>query len=328
MLLRVNSSLLALVLLLLPLLLVSQTLAPPAQAQEAADDQQTAAEGAFKIPEEEQPFWDAAQKFLDAYAQRDAKSIGEMFTDDAEMFDEFGEVTQGREAIVAMYQQVFTESPDALITEINLHKVRYVSDDVAIEEGRAVSKPSADATPNISRYVAIHVREDGVWRIDMLKNFAQAGLSRDQQLQRVAWLVGEWVSEDDESVVQTECDWSEDGNYLLRRFTIRIEGSDVMQGVQRIGWDPVQNQIRSWTFDSEGGFVEGAWTQNGDRWIVVSSGVNSEGQTASGTAVYTIIDAEMVTWQFRNLVIGSELREDLEPIVMTRRPPAPATASN
>jgi len=311
---RMNRSLPAL-LLLLPLLL-----APNASFGQEAEE--------FAIPEREQPFWDAAQKFLDAYVARDAAAIGEQFTEDAEIFDEFGEITHGRDAVVTMYQQVFEEYPDASIAEINLHKVRHITDSVAIEEGRVVSRPGGGAAATTSRYVAIHVKEDGVWRIDMLKNFAQQGLSRNEQLQRVDWLVGEWVSEDEESIVHTECRYSEDGNYLLRRFTVRISGEDVMNGVQRIGWDPLQKQIRSWTFDSEGGFVEGTWRQAGNQWIVVSSGTNSEGQSAAGTAIYTIIDPEMITWQYRSLVVGNELREDLEPIVLTRRPPAPATASN
>ena len=32
-----------------------------------------------------------------------------------------------------------------------------------------------------------------------------------------------------------------------------------MTVTQRIGWDPAAKQIRSWEFDSEGGFGEGTW---------------------------------------------------------------------
>ena len=33
---------------------------------------------------------------------------------------------------------------------------------------------------------------------------------------------------------------------------------------QRIGWDPVADHIRSWEFDSEGGFGEGKWGGDGE----------------------------------------------------------------
>lgn len=312
--------------LFLMLLLLSSTQFLARHANSAETEESTGP-AAFQIPEAEKPFWDAAQMFVDAYAQRDAASIGALFTEDAEIFDEFGDVTQGRDDIIALYEQVFREYPRAAIDEINIHRVRYITDRVAIEEGRVVSASGSGGGRTMSRYVAIHVNEDGAWRIDMLKNFAQEGLSRNEQLQRLAWLEGEWVSEDDESVVHTDCTWSDDGNYLLRRFTVRISGQDVMNGVQRIGWDPLQKQIRAWTFDSQGGFAEGVWNQNRDQWIVVSSGVNSEGESASATAIYTIIDAEMFTWQYRNLLVGNEFRKDIKPIVMTRRPPSPAAVA-
>ena len=100
-----------------------------------------------------------------------------------------------------------------------------------------------------------------------------------------------------------------------------------MDGVQRIGWDPLRRQLRSWTFDSTGGFSEGFWSRNGDQWIVTSTGVTSDGESASGTAVYHIIDAERVTWEYRNLVVGNELREGVAPVPMVRRPPSPQAAA-
>lgn len=304
-----------------------QTRDAPADAVEAdATAASAAASGAseFQIPEAEKPFWESAQKFVDAYAARDASALGQLFTAQAEFYDEFGELTTGRDAIVAMFDAVFEEAPDALVNEINLQKVRYVAPNVAIEEGQVVATPAPGAAPQTSRYIAVHVREDdGAWRIDVLKDYAQEGLSRQQQLERLAWLVGEWVSEDSESVVHTRVGWSEDGNFLLREFTVHIEGRDVMQGVQRIGWDPVRNELRSWMFDSRGGFSEGTWKQSGTQWIVVANGVTADGETANGTAVYNVIDSEMFTWEYRNLVIGNELVDGIAPIMMTRRPPEP-----
>lgn len=295
--------------------------AAPADPEEKVD---SAATAEFEIPEKEKPFWESAQKFVDAYAARDAKAIGELFTEDAEFFDEYGELTTGRDAIVDLFQSVFDEAPEARLDEINLQKVRYVAPNVAIEEGLVVATPMPGAASQLSRYIAVHVREDDeIWRIDTLKDYRQEGLGRQEQLQRLAWLVGDWVSEDSDSVVETRCGWSEDGNFLLREFTVHIAGRDVMTGVQRIGWDPVRKELRSWMFDSEGGFSQGTWKQAGPRWIVVANGVTAEGETANGTAVYNIIDSEMFTWQYQNMVIGSEFIADIDPIMMIRQPPEP-----
>ena len=35
--------------------------------------------------------------------------------------------------------------------------------------------------------------------------------------------------------------------------------------LQRIGWDPVKRQFKSWVFDTEGGFVEAYWTRDGNQ---------------------------------------------------------------
>ena len=43
------------------------------------------------------------------------------------------------------------------------------------------------------------------------------------------------------------------------------------RGTQRIGWDPVAGQFRSWDFDSQGGYSEGLWSRDGDRWIIKMS---------------------------------------------------------
>ncbi len=44
-----------------------------------------------------------------------------------------------------------------------------------------------------------------------------------------------------------------------------------MKSSQRLGWDPVQQKIRSWTFDADGGFSEGYWTPTENGWIVKST---------------------------------------------------------
>ncbi len=301
--------------------------AKPADESPADDDAKNDAKK-FEIPADEKPFWDSAQAFVDAYAKRDAASIGQMFTEGAEFFDEFGQRTVGREAIVAMFEQVFAESGEALVDEIQIERVRKVSDDVTLEEGYVVASDTADGPRHRSRYVALHVRgDDGKWRINTLKDYPREDGARHEHLAQLSWLLGEWVNQDGQSVVHTECRWSDDGNYLLRSFTIqRFDGRE-MNGVQRIGWDPAIKKLRSWTFDSEGGFFDGFWTRHDNEWRVATSGVTAEGEKTTGLAVYTAVDAEMITWQHQNLIVGDEVRDNGVLVTMVRRPPAPKEES-
>jgi uncharacterized protein (TIGR02246 family) len=298
--------------------------ANPAGATIAGGDSATAT-----IPAHEQPFWDSAQAFVDAYANRDSAAIGDMFTEDAEFLDEFGVLTEGREGIRAMFAGVFEANQDALINEIQITRIRPLSETVAMEEGFVISSPATDAPRNRSRYVALHTKQsDGKWRINTLKDFPREPLGRQEQLSQLAWMVGDWVNEDQDSVVHTTCDWSPEGNYLLRSFTMQKYDGSELSGVQRIGWDPALKKLRSWTFDSEGGFFHGLWTQDGPRWLLNLAGVTSEGESVTATSVFTVIDAEMVTWNYRNLIVGGEVRGETEPIIMVRRPPATMQTSN
>ena len=42
-------------------------------------------------------------------------------------------------------------------------------------------------------------------------------------------------------------------------------------------WDPALKKLRSWTFDSEGGFFNGLWTKDGNQWLLTSAGVKADG---------------------------------------------------
>ena len=305
-----------------------QSAAAGAQPGAATEQPGAAAEqsGAAAAPAEEKPFWDAAQAFVDAYAKRDAEAIGQLFTADAEFYDEFGEITVGRDEIAASFHRVFEATPGALIDEIAIDRVRMVSDNVALEEGRVATVEFPGGPRDLSRYIALHVKEkDGQWRIHTLKDYTRNKATAAENLEALSWLVGEWVSEDSATRAEITGRWSDDGNYLIREFRVKFQGRPLRTGVQRIGWDPVKREIRSWMFDAQGGFVEGSWKRNGDQWLVTSQGYNADAETAAGVAVYTVHDAERITWQYRSLVIGNEFQDEVEPVVLVRRPP-PAAA--
>ena len=65
---------------------------------------------------------------------------------------------------------------------------------------------------------------------------------------------------------------------------------DDLEGTQVIGWDPAAGTIRSWMFDSDGGFGEGTWSKKDNSWIVKFNQVLPDGRKASATNIYTLID--------------------------------------
>ncbi|HEX3727048.1 MAG TPA: DUF4440 domain-containing protein, partial [Pirellulales bacterium] len=110
---------------------------------------------------------------------------------------------------------------------------------------------------------------------------------------------------------------------LLSEFTIQVAGHAVMKGSQRIGWDPLAKMLRSWVFDSEGGFSGGVYTRDGDRWIIKMTGVTHDGKPASATNVITRVDKDRMMWQSRDRMVGDEAMSDIDEVPVVRKPPKP-----
>jgi len=84
-------------------------------------------------------------------------------------------------------------------------------------------------------------------------------------------------------------------NFLVR--TIHVQGNETTtDGWEIIGWDPVRQQIRSWIFDSNGGFGETIWVNNGDDWLIRASNVLPDGSRSTAENVLTKVDDNKFTW--------------------------------
>jgi hypothetical protein len=80
----------------------------------------------------------------------------------------------------------------------------------------------------------------------------------------------------------------------------------------RIGWDPANETIRSWVFDSLGGFGEGSWRRDGNRWTVESTGVLPDGRTGSSTDVWEFVDENSYVWRSTDREIDGQPMADAE----------------
>jgi hypothetical protein len=137
------------------------------------------------------------------------------------------------------------------------------------------------------RFTAVWVKRNGRWLLSSLReSVTSVSSSTSARLEPLAWLVGEWIGTSEDAVILLSSQWSGDGNYILREFLIRRDGHEDIGASQRIGWDASAGEIKSWTFDSQGGSGEDRWRREGDRWIVESTEVTAEGKEAKTVAVY------------------------------------------
>ena len=101
------------------------------------------------------------------------------------------------------------------------------------------------------------------------------------------------------------------------RFTIR-QKDRTLSGFQMIGIDPGSKELRSWTFESEGGFGEATWSRDGKKWVLDSAGRLTDGSTMAATNILTPLDQDSFTWQAVKRSIDGEEVDDLPPVKVTR----------
>ncbi len=260
--------------------------------------------------------------FEQAFGKGDAPAIAGLFTEMGEAIDLDGNAIRGREAIRAHYADRFASAPgDKLATEVEL--IHFLASGVARQDGRSKVSPAGGGTPSSYRYTATLVKGDEGWKIATLRELEDPTVGHHERLKELEWLVGEWVEETGDAVIATAMDWSEDRNFLIRSFEVRVASKPTLKGTQRIGWDPLTKQIKSWVFDSRGGYGEGFWNRSGDRWIVKSTGVRPDGQMTSATQVLTRINKDRILWKSTDRTLGGETRDDIDEFVMVRKPPEP-----
>jgi uncharacterized protein (TIGR02246 family) len=259
--------------------------------------------------------------FLNAYNAKDSKAIAALFTPDGQIEDKEGDVSQGREAIEKVFAKMFSEAPKKHI-DVNVESIRFIGPDLAIEEGSTKEVSAPGEPPEYDRYTVLHVKRDGKWTMALAKDQEGPPPSSHEQLRPLAWLVGNWVDDGGSSVVVSSCRWSDDRNFLLQEFKLLTNGRDAMNVSQRIGWDPVAKCVRSWVFDSEGGYGESVWTRDGSAWIIKATGVRPDGTTASATNSLIPVGTDGYVWRSTDRIVGDERQLPTE-VKVVRKPPEP-----
>jgi len=263
------------------------------------------------------------QAFIKAYNAKDAKALGALFTQNAEIQDEEGDMTVGRDAIVARFARSFSaDGGDTL--GVTTESFRFLGSDLAIEEGTATISSRAGGSPRTNRYSVIYAREGGRWLHARIRDEPSDEISPHEQLLALEWMLGDWVNESDDALVLTTCTWSKDGNFLLREFDVKVEGRIDLSGTQRIGWDAQKKQFRTWVFDTKGGFAEGLMFREGDRWVIKSTGVRPDGMSVSVTTTITILGKDRMRWESSDRTLGDAPLPETDRFHLVRRAPAPA----
>ena len=227
----------------------------------------------------------------------------------------------GRDKIQAAFQEFFAAHKDCKL-QIGVIDMRLVTAEVAAVDAAAKMTPAPEGLDGEPRSTILLVLRDGRWLIDSIREMVGGAPSHYGQLKDLGWMVGDWACKTAGASgvsLHSACDWTANGSFLIRKFSIERKDG-VMTGTEVIGWDSRADRIRSWIFESDGGFGESWWTRDGNRWIVKYKGILADGDDVSATQVLTHVNVNTLTLESTERTINGRKRPDVAKLTIKRCP--------
>lgn len=258
---------------------------------------------------------ETAKSYVEAFERGDAKAIAALWAEDGVYADRSGDTVQGRDAIEKAFEEFFSKNKGAKL-QIEIEALHLPAEDMAIEIGDSVTTVGESAPKSGARYKAIHVKKDGAWKLQSVEEGPPLPPSNYQHLKDLEWLLGNWMDESvledkQKVVVHTQARWAMNRNFIVRTFTETLDNRVTMTATQRVGWYAPAKEIRSWTFDSDGGISVGVWSKDGDKWVVKSDHVLRDGSQATETETATIDGVHTHTWRLTERKLAGKQLPDL-----------------
>jgi uncharacterized protein (TIGR02246 family) len=258
------------------------------------------------------------EAYVEAFHKADAKALAAFWVPDGDYTDQTGKVMKGRDAIEKAFQGFFAEHK-GLKVHIDSISLRFLTPDVAVEDGISETIPADGAPPSRARYTIVHVKKDGQWLLGSVRDAPYTPPGNFEHLRGLAGAIGDWSGEADNGATERlSVSWAENQNFVHATFTTTIKNISVGSAHQWIGWDPIGKHIRSWIFDASGGFGEGTWSHDGKKWTVKTASVLQDGKKATATYVLALVDADTITLQSKDRTVDGTKIPDSKEIKLKR----------
>jgi len=259
------------------------------------------------------------RSYVQAYNRQDAEALASYWNEDAEYTNiATGRIVKGRDAIREEFESIFDEDGKATLSVV-IHSVTFPEKNRAIESGKATVKlPGKD--PKESYYRVVYVREDGEWYLSSESEIETVEPSTHyQHLKQLDWLIGKWEDKDEDIQVSSQYKWDKYKNFITHTFQVKIFGKEEIEGKRIIGWDPAGEHIRSWMFDSLGGFAEGKWSKVGEKWVVETKSTLPDGGLGSQIHVMIPDGEDAFTYEISGRTVDGMILPNLGPITVERK---------
>ena len=263
---------------------------------------------------------DAIAGYLDAINRRDARRAASFWSRRGEWRRKDGERVSGRERIERAIEESFEGEPRGTTITLNEVSIRLITPNVALEEGLAVV--SSPESQRETSYSVVHVKMDDGWKIDSVRaTRAPVASPRKSGLETLGWLIGDWRDDVAGGIsVETKARWTEGDHSIRRSFQMFDENGLREQATQVIVWDAKIGTIRSWIFDSKGGFGTGIWEQIAENtWAVETEFQLADGGVATATNVYKVVDNSRLEFFSTSRKLNGVDLPDTEPVSVNRK---------
>jgi hypothetical protein len=101
-------------------------------------------------------------------------------------------ICKGRTAIEDAFKEFFKENK-ALKLRIDVKSVRFVTPDVAVEDGTSSVIPPDGSPPSQGNYTNVHIKKGGQWVLQSVHEAPYTPPGNYEHLHGLDWAVGEWV---------------------------------------------------------------------------------------------------------------------------------------
>jgi len=253
-----------------------------------------------------------AAAYRDAVSKGDVDAVAKFWTPDADYVDQAGHTFPIKEKLDEARAKQRQGHPvgDQSVAD-PIHTIRIITPGVAIVDGSYHHANDGEGGALSGHYTAVWLKRDGRWLLDGVRESAVIDATSADHLKGLEWLVGEWEGKGNGVTADASYVWGPDKNYLLRKVVMRGAKGEVDSTIQWIGWDPSQKQIRSFVFDSNGGFEDGVWEKDGEAWVVTAHGVLPDGRRANVTNIHSRVDANNIIYEIVDDEIDGEPVEDV-----------------
>jgi len=259
-----------------------------------------------KVSPAEAELRQAGQAYAAALEKGDYSAAAEFWTKEGTYVDAAGQSFVARERLV---KAAGNKQPPRLV-QVGAIKVRFLTPDVAIEEGTCDFRDTTRNAVVNGKFSALWIKQDKFWRLENLRESVAEPVVDAEPLAGLEIFVGQWTGQQDKLNVVLTVSWNSTKKYLVCEYTLSSDNKTVFHGSQRIVWDPLAKQIRGFAVGDDGSFGSGVWSREGTIWMMTSNRVLPDGKHAQSTQTFKFRDRDTLDWSvIRNTIEGQPLPE-------------------